>query len=294
MRKTETIWHFSLDFLVASVAMLIQLVIQAIPTIYGTYYSNPLTYLVGFCKSRNYLIQVTSMIYRWALIGASFDRYAMSSANARLRRFSSVHMARRILAVIVVIWFALPLYILVIYDIQTRSCGVFNNYAMSLYVVIFTFVNTFVIPVPLMTIFTLLIRKNLANKRQRRQFRLNQYPITTIYKRLQEKRDRQAFIMLFAQILVYVTITTPWMAYSIYNIIASTIPNKDAVRIAIDGFVAALAGSLVFIFPTASFYIYTLTSNMFRGELLTMLRSVFYCPYLKRDDRIHPTTNAQE
>ena len=288
---------FPIDFLAASVAMFAQLMLVSVVHIYSLYRTNPLTYMLAFCKVRNYLVQVTSMVYRWGLIAASFDRYVMSSAIPRLRCLASVHITRRVTGVIVLIWLVLPIYILVLYDLRSRSCGVFNNYAGSLFVTIFTFVNTFGIPLPLMIIFTLLIRRNLARKRLRRQILTNSQQTTNTKDRLQRKRDQQALRMLFAQIFVFVGVTTPWMAQSIYNLISSSIPNKSDDRIAIEGFINAVAGVCVYVFPTISFYTYTLTSSMFRHELLVMLRPIFCCKRsLNNNNRIEPmlTINRQQ
>ena len=273
--------------------MLAQLMLVSILHIYSFDHTNPLTYMLAFCKIRPYLVQVTSMVYRWGLIAASFDRFVMSSASPRLRRLASVYIARRVTGVIVFIWLVLPIYILVLYDIRSRICGVFNNYVGSLFVTIFTFVNTFGIPPPLMIVFTLLIRRNMAKKRLRRRILTNPQQTTNTNDRLQRKRDQQALRMLFAQIFVFVGTTTPWMAQSIYSLTSSSIPNKSADRIAIEGFINAVAGVCVFIFPTISFYTYTLTSSMFRHELLLMLQPIFCCKRSRNNNnRIEPTVTV--
>ena len=276
--------------------MLVQLMLVSILYIYPLYHTNPLTYMLALCKIRFYLTQVTSMIYRWALIGALFDRYAMSSSSPHLRSLANVRIARRVACVIVFIWLILPIYVLVVYDIRLGSCSVMNNYAASLFTTVFTFVNTFGIPPPLMILFTLLIRRNMLKKRIRRQILSNPQQTTNNNDHLQRKRDQQALRMLFAQICVYVAVTTPWMAQSIYNLISPSIPHKSAERIALEGFINAISGLCVFMFPTISFYIYTLTSSMFRRELLVMLQSLFHCKrFLNDNRRVEPTstTNRQ-
>jgi hypothetical protein len=138
---------------------------------------------------------------------------------------------------------------------------------------------------------SLLIQRNLARKRERRQFNIGQQERINDREYLQRKRDQQDLVMLFAQIFVFITLTTPWVIFSIYNAISLGVPNKSADRLAIERFLLDLVGVVILLFPTASFYLYTLTSSMFRKELLIMLRSI---PYFKRfvnTRRIEPTLN---
>jgi hypothetical protein len=282
------LFFFATDFLVASVAMFIQLVIYAVPSVYGYYYSNPMTYIVAYCKFRMYLIQITSLTYRWAYTAASFDRYALSSSWARLRQLASVHMALRVLGVIFIFWMVFYVYIPIVYNIESSTCGIFNNNVASLFTGISSIINGGVLPFPIMIICTSLIRKNLAEKRRRRQALTIEQQATDERGHILAKREQQALRMLFAQIVVYIIITTPWVIYSINNIISSFIPNKSADRIVIEGFISAVAGAFAFLFPAVSFYLYTLTSSMFRSELLIMLRSLFCCKCFMNNRRIEP------
>ncbi|CAF1330840.1 unnamed protein product [Adineta steineri] len=276
-------------FLAASVAMLIQLLIYAIPTIYGFYYANPLTYIVVYCKIRMYIVQITSLVYRWAFAAASFDRYALSSPHARLRRLANVHIACKVIGISTIIWFVLSACIPVVYDIKSSSCGVYVNSFWPVFISMFSLVIGSFFPIVIMIICTLLIRNNLSSKRQRRQNFDHQLGNKSI--QFHQKRDHQALRMLFAQIIMYTIITIPWMLYSINTIISSYIPNKSADRITVENFVTAVAGGLVFSFPAISFYLYTLTSSMFRGELLNMLQSLFCWKCFFNNHRIEPATS---
>ena len=62
---------------------------------------------------------------------------------------------------------------------------------------------------------------------------------------------------------------------------------------AIESFVSSVAGALVYVFPTVSFYLYTLTSSIFRQELRSMLRSLFFCKWsINNDRRVEPTAGS--
>ncbi len=231
------------------------------------------------------------MTYLWMLSAACLDRYTLSSTDARLRRFASVYVARRVVAVIVLIWIVFSVPLLFIYDLRAGYCIIVYGFAATLYNAIFAIINTYAIPISIMVTCSLLIRRNLAKKRERRQLIIVQQQRINDREYLQRKRDQQALVMLFAQIFVYITLATPWVIFSIYNAISLNVPNKSADRLAIERFLTNLVGTLIILFPTASFYLYTLTSSIFRKELLIMLRSI---PCLKcsvNTRRIEPTLN---
>jgi hypothetical protein len=285
-------FFISIDLLAAAVAMFIQLVLYGVPTIYGFYYPNPLTYIRIFCKIRMYTIQITAFTYRWAYAAASVDRYVLSSPHARLRRLASVNTAYRVLGFMIIAWFVLSVYVPLVFDVKGASCSIVVDTFWPVFVSVFSLVVGSFLPAIIMITFTILIRKNLAEKRERRHGLGNQQPANNRNDQLHRKRDQQALRMLFIQIIVYITISIPWNLYSINTIISSYISNKGADRIAIEGFITAVAGAFAFLFPALSFYLYTLTSSMYRSELSIFLRSVVFCKRFTNNHRIEPTTGS--
>ncbi|CAF1141385.1 unnamed protein product [Adineta ricciae] len=262
-------------FLASSVGMLCNLLIYSIPTIYGYYYTNPLTYNVPFCKFRSYFNHITSVIFRLILSAASFDRFALSSSNVRLRNLANVKFVYRIIASIVILAFLVHIYMLIVYNIKSNSCYNSLDAVGITLVSIFALTNNSFLPTTLMVIFTIFIRKNLATRRERRQRGSVQVARVNQNKEIQFKRDQQVLRMLFVQVIAFFVITSPYMVYSINNIISPYIQNKSSDRVAIENFVTGISGGLSYVFPAVSFYLYTLTSSLFRNELYLMLRSSF-------------------
>ena len=277
-------------FLAASIAMAIQLLLNPIPTIYGFFYADPLTYDEKFCQIRMYIIQTTAFVYRWSFAMASVDRYALSSPHARLRNLANVNIAYRVLGVMVLGWALVSIQIPVVFVVQGGACMIIPDGFWPVATSLFSmFVGSFT-PAIIMVIFTLLIRKNLANKRQRRQGLSNQQAAVNQGDQIQSRRDQQALRMLFAQIVAYVIISVPWNIYNLNVVVSSYIPNKSETHIAIEGFIDTVAGCLAYLFPALSFYLYTLTSSLFRAELWKMLRFIVCCQFLMNPRRIEPTT----
>lgn len=271
-----------IDFLTTSVATFTLVSFYGITSVYAFYYAHPTTYSRIYCKLFYYIIQLLSIIFRWNLAAASFDRYALSSTNVRLRRFANVRIAYRVVIAIVLVSLIFPLHNLIVYDLRTDigSCSIVYGYPASLYNGIFTIINTTVIPVPIMIVCTLLIRRNLAQKQERRHGSIVQQ---------QRRRNQQTLIMLFAQIGFYILLTVPYTIHGIYNAISMNIPNKSVDRLAIERLMLSIASVLIVLFPTLSFYVYTLISSMFRRELLIMLYSILCCKYnINNNNRIEP------
>jgi small-conductance mechanosensitive channel len=271
--------------------MLINLGFGIGPTMYALNHADPTTTILAFCKMRIYVLQSSSMMYRWAFTVACFDRYALSSASVRLRNFARVHIARRVVTVIVCLWLVLPVHGPIFYQISASGCGIFNNKIAALYHSIFTTMNGCIFPIVIMIICTLLIYRNLVLKRQRRQVHDNR-PISkqNEINRSQRARDQQVLIMLLVQVFVYIISITPLMIMFFYNAITQSVTNKSVDRVTIEKFASYISEVIVYLFPVLSFYLYTMASNIFRNELKRLLYSVFTCRW-NNIRRIEPTTN---
>jgi len=277
------------DLKVASITMLITLIIAAGHAIYAFHNSDPLITILAFCKLRYYIIQSTSMMYRWNLSAACFDRYALSSAKARLRNFSTVHIARRISISIVCLWIVLPIHTLIFHTIKSGLCGPFYSSATALYHSIFTTINGCIIPILLMTIFILLTYRNLLLKQKRLKLTRQQNAHdTNKIEHNYRARDHQVLIILLIQVILYILGTTPLMFWLFYNAITFNVTNKSIDRLAIERFIGVMIEFLVNAYPVLACYIYTTASHTFRNELIHIFRFVISCRFWNICNRIVP------
>ena len=269
--------------------MLITLIMAAGDAIYAFNHSDPMTTILAFCKMRYYVIQSTSMMYRWNLSVACIDRYALSSAKARLRNLCTVRIARRVAITIVCLWIFLPVHILIFHTIKSGVCGPFYSIATALYHSIFTTINGCIIPILSMTIFTLLTYHNLLLKQKRRQLAGGQQPNDrNQVENVHRARDQQVLIVLPVQVVLYILGTTPLMFWLFYNAITLNITNKSINRLAIERFIGVMIEFLVNAFPVFSCYLYTITSRTFRNELIKLYRLVVSCRCLNNIHQIVP------
>ena len=119
----------------------------------------------AICKSTLYIKSVSIQIYLTCLCFSSIDRYLMTSRSARQRQFMTQKRALLMICVGVVVWMcaAIPRAKL------TTNFAAFNVCAESSdFIATATYLNLFfiiVFPLTILSVFSLLTRKNLGNTR---------------------------------------------------------------------------------------------------------------------------------
>ncbi|CAF3265963.1 unnamed protein product [Rotaria sp. Silwood2] len=245
-----------------------------------------------FSRVNTYILQCTSMMYRWCLVAASFDRYALTSADLNLRNFAKMHIARRTIVIIIAVWLVLPIHNLIFNTGNVNSQNIFHHAPLLYYHSIFTLTTGCIFPATIMIVCAFLTYHNLVLKRKRRQFIITQHPGTNNDAREQERRrDRQVLLLLIVQVIVFIITIIPLMCSHFYNATTLNIKNKSIERMTIERFAAYLASLTVYLFPTLSFYLYTMTSSMFRNELKKLIRFIWRCNCLRQNARIEPIGN---
>ena len=143
-------YHFCTDFMIASIGMLINSGLGLGSTLYAVNNVDPQTSILAFCKLRIYISQFGAMVYRWCLVAASLDRYALSSTNARFRQLATVKTARRTVAIIVSVWVVLPVHTFIFYNLNAGTCGIVFSFPVALYHSIYTTIAGTVLPIAFM------------------------------------------------------------------------------------------------------------------------------------------------
>ena len=277
-QKFKTVILRILDFLASAFTNLIALNVSIIPFIYLE--ANPDKITEIHCKIEIYVMTVSLQMSRFFVMMACFDRYAMSSANAFIRKFSNVHIARYyVIPTIVVIWLLVPLHIPLFVTVEDHVCR-FKG-MLELYHSIYGIIFTGLIPPVLMSVFSALIFRNLKLRRIRRQI----YPLTTITTNTDvtngndqvKKRDQQAVMMLLIQVIAYVISSTPYTLMLFYIVLTSkhqsinhTNENHSLIL-----FIQFIMDMLRFFCPFTSFYLFVLASRLYRQEMLVIVSIIY-------------------
>lgn len=279
-----------IDMLAASIIMLIHMCVGIGTILYSL---NSITLSPTYSKIRMYLSESTAMMYRWCLVAASFDRYALSSPNLHIMRLSHMKIARHTVITIIIAWIVLPVHNL-IYNTSILNKMDFNyNIPLLYYQCIFTLITGCILPVSIMIVCSLFTYHNLVIKRKHRQAIIAPHGgVNNEAMEHERKQDHHVLLLLIIQIVVFASTIIPFMCNYFYNAITLNIKNKSIERLVIENFVTYLTTLGLFLFPASSFYLYTMTSSMFRHELISLIRIILRRDFLHHNTRIEPSMNA--
>jgi hypothetical protein len=238
-------------------------------TLYSLYHQDPLTYSEPYCKLRQYLISSIFTMARCCVGMACVDRYAISSQNVNIRTFGRQHIARRVIALIIIIWLILPVHLIIFNTIQNGKCIMSGLYPY--FFAAYAIIIAAIIPPSMMITFTILAAKNI--RQIRRRVRPGTVDTTTTENtgiRLKQY-DYQLLKMLTVDVTIYCISAVPSPMYYIYAAVTLK-STKTAEQLAWQSFFNYLAYQFVlYIAASTSFYTNILVSKAFRAELRLFL-----------------------
>ncbi|CAF1281195.1 unnamed protein product [Rotaria sp. Silwood1] len=263
-------------FLVSAFSNAIALNVAIMPLLYME--SHHIEETILFCKFQGYVINAALQISRYLIIMASFDRFALCSTNAYLRKFSTVRIARRyVIPSIIVIWLIIPFHIPVWITFQDNVCeftGLIAHYEL-----IYSIIMIGIIPPGLMFLFSLLIFRNLRLRQRRRQ--IHPFIVGNLIQPINETRharikDQHVLGMLLVQVFAYVVSSTPYTISMFYVVLTNNYDINALLehesRII---FVVYIANMFRFICPFISFYLFLLASKLYRREMLLIILHIY-------------------
>ena len=270
LRSVPCSWYF----LASTFSSLIALYTGCLTRVLTSYDYYPHTDLskIIYCKFRTYLTFTNLSLSVWLIIGACIDRWASSSTNVQIRSFSNVKRAKQMIILITIIIYLVNGEMLYCFNGKfqsnigscqsiSESCELYNNIAL--------FFTYSLFPASLMLIFGLLTIRNI--RRSRQQIVPSIIPIST--NRNQRKTTKQMTIMLFVQVICSVLLSLP---ISIKNIciVFFQYRTKSKEEQQLENFFDVLFTLITLINSSISFYIFTLTGEIFRKELKQIFRSI--------------------
>lgn len=225
---------------------------------------------IGMEEIRTYCF-VCRGICPWLVVLACCDRYLSSCASATRRAWSDVRVANRAVFAVILIGFLIHVHIPIFFQIdiipasQKPIC--YPPGPPGTYRIIFSFFNLFyvgLLPSLAMLLFGLLSVKNVERSK-----RLLVAPSTTVTVRGHDRNwkiNRHMFRMLFLQVLVYCTTGLTYAISAIYTAVHANQP-KNVFQVAQENMITVSVGILSNTGPCLSFYLFTLSSSLFRREL---------------------------
>ncbi|CAF2723785.1 unnamed protein product [Rotaria sp. Silwood2] len=211
------------------------------------------------------------MIGRTLLVAGCIDRYALCSNYQRFRSLNNPKVALRIIIVIVIAWLCINIYIPFVMTFTGNNCLMLGSTALIW--AIYTVVVPGILTPVLMSTFGLLAIRN----RRRLQGRLNGN------RNYGNKRDYTLTVMLLSEVLVYILSTSFFPTTTLYKAVTTNVV-KSVQRQRIENFVIFLGSNfLLFINPSATFYIFIIASRSYRQEC----KRVFLGLYMRLTRRMN-------
>ena len=250
----------SIYFLASSIANFFAIYFGCLTRLLGTFGIAPSASQMGlYCRSRTFLTYIGLAGSTWFIVGACADRYASSSSNVRIRSFSQVQVARRVVCLLSATVFLVYFEMNFCFDGTTQGA---NCYPSTLFCRMYNDFNLLVTfslfpPIGMLVLGLLTIRNVRASRRLRKDTNV---------------KDRQLTSMLLIQVLCLVILSLPVSVQKIYSEMTYD-QWKSAEHKLIENFIATLVVLLAMINSSTSFYLFTLTGKVFRKELKNLFLS---------------------
>ncbi|CAF0817229.1 unnamed protein product [Adineta steineri] len=236
------------------------------------YNINVFTNSIIVCKIVTLLLNWTRAQNAWFTAMACADRFLCSSASTTLRGFSSLRVTYRTIPLAILIVGLGYIHVPIYYQINTRqqTCvpipGIYQTF-----VGVWNLVEFSLGPPIAMLYFGLGTVKNVRQSVGR--IAPNSIQTLTQTQIQQQRRrkatDRQLIQMMFAQCIVFIlTASLPSVQY-IYASVRANV-TVDAVQSAKDSLFSSIANFVSLSVPCMSFYLFTLSSKLFRNELMKL------------------------
>ena len=221
------------------------------------------------CKLRYYVGYIFFAVSPYFFILACFDRYCSSSVSVKYRSCCNKKLAKRLILGAIILACILYLHMAIFFEITKTatsvSCyarpGTYNIFYRIFYLIIYC-----MLPSLSMAVLCIMTLKNIRQQARRIRPVLGQENVSL------RRIDRHMMQMLFSQVLTHLLCVLPFATISLVALFIDTSP------------ILYTFFNQIFILPlfvsyTTSFYVFTLSSKIYRKELMKIL-----CFWKRRDD----------
>ncbi|CAF0953639.1 unnamed protein product [Adineta steineri] len=252
--------------------------LRLLQMIYPAY--NPFGYSTASCKILSFIVICARAFPCWFIALASIDRFLCSSTSATVRAWSSRRVATRAILVVTIILPLFYLYVPIIFqNIQTVTKCPAAQTTFPLFNGIWNLLIFSLGPSTVMLVFGLLTIRHVQRSGKRivpQNIQVqNQTESITPAQQEQLKRqkttDRQLLQMMLVQCVYFSLLSTPISVLYIYTALRINVVS-DALQLAKDALFTNITGLLSATSGCTSFYVFTLSSRLFRRELMQLFK----------------------
>ena len=256
----------SLYFLASSINNLFVLYVALLTRLLSSGWKiDPSNSSTALCKLRIFFVYTSLCLIQWFVVLASLDRYLSSCQSARRRQLSSLTVARKAILLIIGVSGLAHFHVFVWWSVDYIGSKTYCNIFLYEYEIafqIFFLVVTCALPPILMAVFGTLTIFNVRKLRSQVAPQNN----NGRNERLRTK-DRQLIVMLLIQIIVTLLCTLPFSVANITSMLFQYVITLSDYGDAVNTFYSNVARIVNYFNPIVGFYIYTLSSQVFRSEM---------------------------
>ncbi|UJR32404.1 hypothetical protein I4U23_019866 [Adineta vaga] len=270
----------ALCFMAFNISSLLLLYLSLLPAVLQIGFNiEPGAYNLPYCRLRYYLGFLFACLPPFYLILASIDRTLITSSNVNIRQWSNCSFIYRCLFGITLFWMLFHSHAFVYIDIvefeQGYSVCYFQRGLYSVLVSYYTLIVNGIIPLVLLSTFTILTMRNLHRRSARivAGLRSRTYPGRLVNHRTTFRRiDRQLIRMLLIEIFTCVIFNFVHPGVLLYRQITQYQVKSHEVQM-IEEFIISISTLSVHIPFCTSLYTNLIISKTFRKEII---RAVFH------------------
>jgi hypothetical protein len=256
----------SLYILAMSLCGIPGLNISAVPVIWGLDYPSPFLYNQVSCGMFFYFRHSLNQMLRTFFALVCADRYASCNNRARIRALSQYKVAVRVIPAVILFWFLVSIFPTGIRTLSNGVCDARSGVYDMIYT-IYIISSTGIFPLTTMTIFGILMIKNLRKMHTRVRPSINPSTSSNTGTAILRKKDRDMMRMLLIELIICTITISPNTITHIYKTATlNIVKTKD--RQQIESFFYFFSRLfLLYMANTFSFWVYISTSQTFRLEL---------------------------
>jgi hypothetical protein len=245
----------SIYLLALSIFAIIYLLWSIFPLLYTLDHVDPQKQSLAYCKMRLYGSHVLGQFVRFLVVFACADRCFITRTSVRIRSWSSVKTARRLILIMCITWIVSGLHLPIFMDIRDGVCGMFGFY--EFFYPIYQCILVGILPPVLMSILSFLTIRSLH---QRHGDRVHI-----------KQKDRDLMRMLLAEIITNILTSIPFSANLLYGTATFYVVGKSIRRVEIESFCNFVSQFLIHLLSVAPFYLFIISSKSFRHEFIQSL-----------------------
>lgn len=236
------------------------------------------------CKLNCYTGVVSVSWSMYFICLAAFDRWASTARSARIRRLSSIRVARILCPITFCLWLFIHTPWLIYCDFipSDSVCWYTNELFQKVFYVILAPVLICIIPALFLIVISVLTYQNIHRLTHNRQEGIRNQQSTW---------EHQITILIFIQNLLVILFTLPRALFMSYMTVTDAEGNNNSFdEIVTAAFVDALTNFIMTLNLTTSFYVYIISSSRIRHIISTYLKNLFNI----RPGRIEQATTSHQ